>query len=273
MTWHVEPKVLQAYAGGTIDDAHAYSIEAHLLECGVCRGLLGRHVETDRVEAMWTEIAVAIALPEPGLVERLLLRMGVKDHLARLLVATPSLRLSWFAGIALVLAFSVVAAYSNPTGFVVFLVLAPMLPVAGIAAAYGPGVDPTYEIGLVAPMRSFHLLMVRASAVLATSGAMASLAALVLRQPNWAMVAWLVPSFTLALISLALSTVIAPLRSAVAVSILWITGCALGIASAARTSATLVGFFGELHLMLLLLALGAGALIYTRRDIFEGGSR
>ena len=35
-----------------------------------------------------------------------------------------------------------------------FLVVAALLPVAGIAVAFGPGVDPAYEIGAAAPMRA-----------------------------------------------------------------------------------------------------------------------
>jgi hypothetical protein len=273
MSWHVEPKVLQAYAGGTVDDAHAYSIEAHILECGVCRELLGKQVDGDRLEAMWTEIVDVVALPRAGVVERVLLRMGVKDHVARLLTATPSLRLSWFAGIALALGFAIAAAYTNDRGFVIFLVMAPMLPLAGIAVAYGPGVDPTYEIGLAAPMRSFHLLMVRATAVLATSGAMALVASIALAPPGWALVAWLLPAFGLALTSLALATVISPMRSAVSVSIMWMFGCSAAVMSAVRSPATLQDVFGGVQLIVAVVALMGGALLYARRDMFEGGGR
>jgi hypothetical protein len=156
---------------------------------------------------------------------------------------------------------------------VIFLVMAPMLPLAGIAVAYGPGVDPTYEIGLAAPLRSFHLLMVRATAVLATSGAMALIASLVLAPPAWALAAWLLPALGLAVISLALATVISPMRSAVSVSVMWVFGCGAGITSAARTSATLQDFFGGLQMIVAAIALLGAALLYARRDLFEGGGR
>jgi hypothetical protein len=35
-----------------------------------------------------------------------------------------------------------------------FLVMAALLPVAGVAAAYGPGVDPAYDVGRASPCRA-----------------------------------------------------------------------------------------------------------------------
>ena len=74
-----------------------------------------------------------------------------------------------------------------------FLVLAALLPLAGVAAAYGPGIDPSYEIGVAAPMSSFHLILVRASTVLASTAALAALAALTLPRVGWTAAAWIVP--------------------------------------------------------------------------------
>ena len=49
--------------------------------------------------------------------------------------------------------------------------------------AYGPGIDPTYEIGLAAPMRGLRLLL-RAAAVVRASAVLAAAASLAL--PGWA---------------------------------------------------------------------------------------
>jgi hypothetical protein len=98
--------------------------------------------------------------------ERLLVRLGVADHTARLLAATPALRGSWLLAVAVTLAFAVLAAWARPgpDAILAFLCVAPLLPLAGIAVAYGPGIDPTYEIGLAAPLRSFRLLLLGAPA-------------------------------------------------------------------------------------------------------------
>ena len=46
-----------------------------------------------------------------------------------------------------------------------FLALAPLLPLAGVAAAFGAALDPTYEIGLAAPLSAVRLLLLRTVAV------------------------------------------------------------------------------------------------------------
>ena len=90
--------------------------------------------ELEGIDALPPE-AERVARP---LVERTLVHLGVRDHVARLLVATPSLHLSWFAAAAAALGFAVLAAVQRPDGLLFFLVLAPLLPVAGVAFAFGP---------------------------------------------------------------------------------------------------------------------------------------
>lgn len=34
---------------------------------------------------------------------------------------------------------------------ILFLALAPLLPLAGVALSYGPAIDPTYEMAVVSP--------------------------------------------------------------------------------------------------------------------------
>jgi hypothetical protein len=135
-----------------------------------------------------------VDLPRAGVAERLM-RLGVAEHTARLLAATPALRGSWLLAVATVLAFAVLAAWTTPgqDANLAFLCVAPLLPLAGIAAAYGPGIDPTYEIGLAAPLRSFRLLL-RAAAVLAAAALLAAAASLALPQLGPGAAGWLLPS-------------------------------------------------------------------------------
>ena len=102
-----------------------------------------------------------------------------------------------------------------------------MLPLAGIAAAYGQGVDPTYEVGLAAPMRSFRLLLIRAVAVLVTTTVMAGLAALALPGLQWTAAAWLLPSLGLTLASLALATRMPALVACGSLAALWMLAACL----------------------------------------------
>lgn len=269
MNWHVEPRMLEAYAVGLSDDAYAYSIEAHLLECEVCRNFLSSRVNPEALDGLWENVRERTVYAPKRQFERLLLRVGVSDHVARLLTATPSLHFSWFVGIAAVLAFAIAAAYLSANGFIFFLILAPLLPLAGIAVAYGPGVDPTYEVGVAAPMQSFHLLLIRTSAVLVTSGGLALVAAIALPQPTWAVVAWLLPAMGLVLVTLALSTWISPLRSGASVATLWIVACVMGVVYADRTPATVEGFFAIVQVIVAVLATTAGMLVMSRRETFD----
>ena len=269
MTWHADGPTLELYERGLLDDPRAYSIELHLMACEGCRDRLGSVTDLGRLARVWSGIEAATTAPEPGTVERLLLAAKVPDHSARLLAATPSLRASWFLGVAVALAFCVVAAHAGPGGIVVFLVLAPLLPLAGVAVAYGPGVDPTYEIGLVAPLSSFRLLLIRAVAVLVTTTALVLVASLALAGLGWAAAAWLLPSLALVTAGLALSSVVSPLRAATAVAMAWLAIVTLGTMSAGPAS-----FFGAgLQTSVLAVAVFSCWLLVARREAFERGEK
>lgn len=266
MTWHVETPVLQRYAAGTLDHASALSVESHVVACESCREELTPLADRQRLDAMWDELVEAIDLPRPGLVERLLVRLGVAEHLARLLAATPSLRLSWFIAMALCLAFAAVAAAEGDRGMLVFLVVAPLLPVAGVTAAFGPELDPTYQIGVAAPLSSTKLLLVRSAAVLVTTTLLAGAAALVVPDLGWAAAAWLLPALGLTLASLALATVVPPVAAAASVAGAWV----LVVTLAERvSSAELAAFRGGSQLLYLGVAVVAGLVLARRRDAFE----
>jgi hypothetical protein len=141
-----------------------------------------------------------------------------------------------------------------------------------VAAAFGPKVDPTFEIGIAAPMRSFKLLLIRAVAVLVSSGGLITIAALALPQLNWATAAWLLPALGLTSASLALGTVFNPLHAAVAVAVTWAAGAVYATIFAARSSATLQDLFGEVvQILLLLVTLASAWVLYRRRESIERG--
>ena len=268
MSWHADAATLELYSRGLLDDPRAYSVELHLMACSACRDRLGSFADRGRLARVWSGIESTITVPEPGAVERLLLAAKVPDHSARLLAATPSLRASWFIAVAVALAFGVVAAHAAAGGIVLFLVVAPLLPLAGVAAAYGPGIDPTYEIGLAAPLRSFRLLLIRALAVLASTIVFALVASLALPRVGWTTAAWLLPSLGLVTASLALASIVAPLAAAVGVALLWIGATSLGAVAGGPS------FFGlPLQTALLMLTVVSSWWLRTHRDAFERGDR
>jgi anti-sigma factor RsiW len=222
MTWHVQSELLARYASGDIEEAQAFSVESHLPTCARCREQIAELVDDGLLARSWEAIEDRLDAPRRGPVEAGLMRLGMREHVARLLGATPALRLSWLLSCALVLAFAVWAASQREAGVYWFLVFAPLLPLAGVAAAYGPEVDPTYEVGLAAPLGSFPLLLLRATAVLVTTTAMASVAALALPGLHGSAAAWLLPSLGLTLAGLALATRMSALAACGSLGLAWL---------------------------------------------------
>lgn len=266
MTWHVRPDLLERYARGDAEATQAYSVEAHLPSCEHCRGQIAALVDAGRLERVWDDIEEHLDAPRRGPVEAGLIRVGVPDHVARLLGATPALRLSWLLACALVLVFAAWGASRRTEGLVVFLALAPLLPIAGIAAAYGPDLDPTYEIGLAAPMHSLRLLLIRALAVLVTTTATTAVASLALPGLHWSAAAWLAPSLGLTLTSLALATRLAAPAACGSVAVVWLLSVAIG-GRVTDEPLLVFGLAGQLTCML--VAAIAAAVLARNSDSFE----
>lgn len=269
-SWHAGSDLLERYAGSVLDDARAASIEAHLIECSYCREALARTSHSSlwggSLERMWEGVEDRLDPVRRGVIERLLTGSGVPEHTSRVLAATRSLRLSWFAAMAAALGFAVLAAHGGPAGLLLFLVVAPLVPLAGVAAASGPGVDPTYEVGVAAPMPSSRLLLIRSTAVLAASLTLAAVASLALPQLDWWAAAWLLPSLALTLASLALSTFVGPVRAAVGVTTGWVLAV---LATEFASSARLAAFRGTGQIAYLAVAAGAAVVLAGRRQSLE----
>ncbi|MEA2972575.1 MAG: hypothetical protein QOG82_1033 [Actinomycetota bacterium] len=266
-TWHAEPGDIARYAAGAIDDTGAGSIEAHLVACAHCRGQVADVADAGRLDASWLAIVDTLDTPRPTVVERAARRLGVRNDTARVLAATPSLQGSWLLAVVVAFGFAVLAAQSGTDrGLALFLVLAPLIPVVGVAAAFGPGLDPTWEITLAAPSGGFRLLLLRAAAVVATTFAMASVASVALPGLSWTAAAWVLPALALTLASLALSTFTSPERASAAVAVSWIVAV---LFSAHVTRHVLSAFGPNGQLCLAGVAVVAAVLVARRRDTFE----
>lgn len=191
-----------------------WSADAHLAACVDCRARLAATVGPQLVDRGWARLDAELDAPVPGPIERLLVRVGVPDHTARLLAATPTLRLSWLLAVVATLALTAMLAHlAEP---IVFLATAPLLPVAGVALSFGHEVDPTYEISLVAPMHTFRLVLLRCVAVLATTTGLSTAASLALPDLGMAALGWFLPSLALTVVSIALSPRLGPVAAATA---------------------------------------------------------
>ncbi|WP_433205463.1 hypothetical protein ACQP00_37850 [Dactylosporangium sp. CS-047395] len=216
--WHLDPQEIRRYAQGA---GPAASAEAHLMRCAGCRTALAAHVDPRRAEAIWAEVADRVDAPRRGWVERLLVRLGVGEATARLVAATPTLRGPWLLAVAGVLALSAWAAQADPRLLAMFLVAAPLGPLAGVGFAFAGGLDPTREIGLAAPYSGLRLLLIRTAAVLAVTVPIVAAAGLALPGTTWAAVAWLLPTAGLVGAALALTRHLAPVTAVAVVAAGW----------------------------------------------------
>jgi hypothetical protein len=204
--WHAPAGLLARFAHDPagLDDVTASSIETHLVACPACRALVAAAAPLD-VTASWAAVADRIDRPRPSLVERLLERLGIDDGFARLVGATPALQLS---GLAAITGLSVVAAVlgrsANSGG--PFLVFAPLVPLAAVAATFAPAGDPAGETGVATALHGAGLAIRRAAIVLGTTFALLALAGLTVPGQGLTAATWVLPALALAVGSLALGT-------------------------------------------------------------------
>jgi len=153
---------------------------------------------------VWIGVAAQVWRRRPGPVERTAGRLLRSPGLARALVTTPSLLVGWVIATAVVLAAGLLATLGTGTPYVALL--APGLAAAGISYAYGPGVDPAWELSASMAVSDRMVLLVRALSVFgvnATLGLAASAASGVATAVTFG---WLVPMTAVCALALAAAT-------------------------------------------------------------------
>ena len=270
MTWHVPKEDIRAYVRGELAAPLLWSADTHLAACARCRQTLASVSDPVALDAGWERLDAELDAPRPGPVEWLLVRLGVADHTARLLTASPALRRSWLGSIGALLVMTVVAADAVRAGAtpILFLALAPLLPLAGVAVSYGPGIDPTYEMAVVSPLHGFRLLMIRTVAVLTVCLGLNGLATLALPAYGLHALAWLLPALALTATGLALTSRLGPVLAPSLVAGGWV-----GLLAVARATtepdATLAPFTAAGQGVSGAVAVLAAVLLYLARDRFD----
>lgn len=266
MSWHVSDEMLDAYLSGRIPDAEAWSVEAHLTACGRCREALAvaySKAAPDRavvLDEMWASIATRLSR-QPARVPR-----GTRWREARMLVAAgPAARWAWLAACALVLAFAAALGASDLTSTPWLGVLAPVVPLLGVAASYGTGLDDAYEVIASTPGGGLRLLLIRSAAVLTvtTPVALAGGAVTGYGSP----VPWLLASLALTLLTLAVGSLIGVEWAAGAVGLAWLVGVGGAIVEPAGPPPALLTHDAAPALLAAIAA--AAATIAIRRDAFH----
>ncbi|MFF7760979.1 cupin domain-containing protein [Streptomyces griseorubiginosus] len=268
MTWHVAEDDLRAYVRGELTAPLLWSADTHLAACTTCRALLAGVTDPVALDAGWERLDAELDAPRPGWFESLLVRAGIADHTARLLTATPVLRRSWLAAVVFLLlaTVGVVHTAGSPT---LFLALAPLLPLAGVALSYGPALDPTYEMAVVAPLHGFRLLMIRTLAVLAAGLGLNGLATLALPGYGLRALAWLLPALALTATGLALTPRLGPVLAPSLVGGAWIAVLLAAQAAQERGAGSLAPFTAAGQGVAAAVAALAAGLLFVVRDRFD----
>ncbi|MDQ3569201.1 MAG: hypothetical protein M3450_01530 [Actinomycetota bacterium] len=238
MTWHIHTDLLDGYESEALSAAGMASVEMHVTNCESCRSQVAARADASAQARVMQALAERLDTPRAGWMERALRLGGLSDADARVVGATLALHGSWLVACVLTLAFVVLAATTGPerAGLAGFLVAAPLVPLAGVALAYGPRVDPTFEIATAAALPGARIVVLRTLAV--TAPAIPAIAVLSLFLPVGPLAfAWLLPALGLAAASLALGTLMPLVQAATGLGVLWLLGTAVGLAGAPRTSA------------------------------------
>jgi hypothetical protein len=197
MTEHPTELLLQI-ADGATPPAEA---SAHLATCQRCQQTLEALAPLD-LDYVWQGLAAELDAPQPGLLERVLVAVGVRPGLARFTATTPSLRVGWLLANALVLALVALPMTLRPAAAwpSAVLLAAPLVAAAAVAFAYGPAVDPAYEAVAATPLSPVRALLVRLAAVLVANTALAGAVDLALGDGG-PRAGWLLPMTAAALLA------------------------------------------------------------------------
>ncbi len=211
---HAEDDVLAAYvAGAPIPLDAEWALEAHLENCARCRARLAVTPPlAEFLATVWTRIsAAATGAPAP-----------VRSRLLRALRTwAPPSQLLWLLFGVLVTAAAVGIDVLDATGHAPSLVLlvAPVAPLLGVAAAWTRGVDPMAELAVASPRAGLQLVLRRTVAVLVVMIPALAAAGVV---TDVSLAVCLVPCLAFTAGTLALGTVVGVARAAVVLGVLWV---------------------------------------------------
>ncbi|MFJ4792577.1 zf-HC2 domain-containing protein [Kitasatospora purpeofusca] len=242
---HPSARLLAAYIddgapgfdGAALAADELWAVEAHLETCPACRAQLSAALGTTApavaalTAAVWSELEPQLAVADPAPPRRLAARLSTWT--------TPAMT-PWLAMVLVVTALALLLDRANagpdPDRISLLLVLAPVLPVGGVAAAWSRGLDPAYELTAATPRAGLPLLLRRTAAVLAVV-----LPALLLG--GWATgvtaAQWLLPCLAFTSTTLALGALVGVTRAAVAVAVGWLAVVVAPTVAAGRTAAVL----------------------------------
>jgi len=221
--WHLSPAQLAGYANGESGATEAWSAEAHLVGCSLCRAELALALrEPQRAAIVEVRGALLATLPAQARpashsmppLARLVLRPAALLAVLLTLAVAVLLNLAWQQGTHL-----------DVTGNGLLWLVTPALPLVGVALCAVGEHDPWREAILATPSAGLRLLLWRTAVVLAVALPSATLAGLALGNVGPGL--WLLPGLALTTVALALGTLISLERAAAVTATAWCVGSLL----------------------------------------------
>ncbi len=223
-------------------------------------------VDLDRV---WLGVAAEVWRRRPGWLERLAGRLLRSPGLARALVTTPSLLVGWITATTVVLLAGILATLGTGTPYVALV--APAVAAAGIAYAYGPGIDPAWELSCSMAVSDRMVLLVRALAVFGLNAALGLAASAASGAAAAVTFGWLVPMTAVCALALAAATLARSANVGVAAGL---AGWAITVLAAQATNGRFTAAVTDSALVVPYLAFAAccGAIVLYATRIPRGTS-
>jgi hypothetical protein len=249
---HPGEHLLLRYARGD-DDIPAdelWAVESHLETCGPCRGRLAPEPVAD---AVWLELAPLLdQIPQtpPARLWRRRLTAWVSP------AAGPWLAMILVVTFVAVLLDRLIALTPDRVSLV--LLVAPVLPVLGVAASWGRALDPAYELAAATPRAGLPLVLRRTTAVLVVvvPGLLVA---------GWStgasLAQWLLPCLAFTAGTLALGGLVGVTRAAIALIAVWAVAIVAPTVALSRTSVA----FGPAATPVWAAALALGLLVIALR--------
>jgi len=277
---HASIRIIDGYVRGDADLAadEVWALEAHLEACRVCRDRLSAAVTAQEpavaalVGTVWSglEPQLAAVAPMPR-------RRRWSARLSSWLTPTMVPWLAMVLGVTLIALLLDLAGTATGTGtgtgvgtgigsgsgeVSLVLLLAPVLPVLGVAASWSRGLDPAYELTASAPRAGLYLVLRRTASVLAVVVPALLLGGWATGATGVTAAQWLLPCLAFTSTTLALGGVVGVTRAAVALVAVWAAVVVAPTLAAGRT--TFVLRTDGLPVWGFLLALGIGVVIARR---------
>jgi len=204
--WHCGDDLVRRYVDGNTDPGLSASIEAHLVNCAVCRATLAEQPSALDLTRVWAGVRETIQRPPLPLPLRVLRQCGLSEPDAVLLSASQSLRGPWVLATTVILIFAMLASWrGDPVGIGLFLLVAPLVPMVGVVGAFAAS-DPMIELTSTTASSKLRLALLRTFAVTATTVPLIVAMGAVVPGIGLISVAWLAPSLGLTLLALAALT-------------------------------------------------------------------